>query len=110
MIEGLWSVFFIDVNNDMYGGGIVVFETERIFGGDTSFYYIGDYTVDRSNLKANVIAKRHNDALPGMFGNDENFLEIVGSLKNSEITAVAMDKNNKSNKLQIKLIKVAELP
>lgn len=36
MIEALWSVEFVAANGN-YGGGVVIFESGRIFGGDSSF-------------------------------------------------------------------------
>lgn len=63
-IEALWTVAFgdvIDGQNYPKHGGVAVFETNRVFGGDSAYAYIGTFEVSQSNLtgKANII--RHND-------------------------------------------------
>lgn len=47
MLEGLWSIRFESniPNLHHWGNGIVVWETQRILGGDSQFYYIGNYIV-----------------------------------------------------------------
>ena len=42
MIEALWSVEFIS-NLQGFGARVAIFETGRIFGGDSLFFYVGSY-------------------------------------------------------------------
>jgi T3SS negative regulator,GrlR len=57
MIEGLWSVKFMSNNRD-YGAGVVVFETSRVFGGDSNFIYLGHYGTIRDGVLTGTIEVR----------------------------------------------------
>ena len=59
-LEALWFIQFEVPKIERRGGGVVVFETGRILGGDSSFYYIGDYSVDNKEIQGRVEVKRHN--------------------------------------------------
>jgi hypothetical protein len=63
-LEALWAVTF-GARQD-YGSGVVVFETGRIFGGDTSFYFIGryDYNPRDQTISGEVEVTRHAPGLP----------------------------------------------
>lgn len=53
MIEALYGLEF--VSNMQDGGyGVAILETGRIFGGDSSFVYIGDYEVKNGTVYASV--------------------------------------------------------
>ena len=41
-LEALWSVEFRS-NLGNLGGGVVMFKTGRVLGGDGSFYFLGDF-------------------------------------------------------------------
>jgi len=53
MIEALYGVEFVS-NMDNGGYGVAVLETGRIFGGDSSFVFVGKYEVKNRILHANV--------------------------------------------------------
>ncbi len=48
MLEALWSVVFVSSLGGS-GAGVVVFKTNRIFGGDSQYYYTGRYDVDNQD-------------------------------------------------------------
>jgi hypothetical protein len=44
-LEALYLVEFGDVSGvDYQNGGVAVLETSRIFGGDSGYHYVGDYS------------------------------------------------------------------
>jgi hypothetical protein len=49
MLEALWSVGFI-TGQGLHGAGVVIFETGRVFGGDSYFYWVGSYRVGAGRL------------------------------------------------------------
>jgi hypothetical protein len=56
-VEALWSITFGSVSGkeiETVSGGIVVLETERIFGGDTWTYFTGRYEVKGDSIKIDV--------------------------------------------------------
>lgn len=44
MIEALWSAEFTS-NVGNFGAGVAVLETDRILGGDSQYYYVGNYQI-----------------------------------------------------------------
>ena len=68
MIEGLWSLEFIS-NVGGIGAGVVVFETQRIFGGDSQYYYVGQYEMQHDGkLKAEVMVEHYAGNRLSIFG------------------------------------------
>jgi hypothetical protein len=70
------------------GWGVIVFETDRIFGGDTSFYYVGHYDYNRRDgtLSGEVEVIRHAPGLPFIFGgHDGGRVQLSGRLSEPEM-------------------------
>lgn len=44
MLEALWSVEF-QSSFGLQGNGVVVFETGRVFGGDSTMIYVGNFVL-----------------------------------------------------------------
>jgi hypothetical protein len=59
MVEGLWSVEFAS-SQGFVGAGVAVFETQRIFGDDSFYFYVEDYRVDKNNLFAKITVTHYN--------------------------------------------------
>src|SRR5208337_4160631 len=53
MVDGLWSIEF-GSNQGIFGTGIVIFERERIFGGDANYFYLGKYKIENNIFKVEV--------------------------------------------------------
>lgn len=67
-LEALWAVTFISNVNPIGGGGVVVFETQRVFGGDATYYYVGSYNVTGDDMTADVAIIHHAGPLNNIFG------------------------------------------
>src|SRR5712671_3312677 len=72
-IEGLYVVDFGDVaiggqTYTYWNGGVAVLETNRIFGGDSGYYYLGNYTIKDSQFEATVKIVKHNPTWEDAFG------------------------------------------
>jgi hypothetical protein len=80
-IEALWTVEFIS-NLQIFGSGVAIFETNRIFGGDSQYYYLGNFEVNHDGLvKAKVSVTHFSGAGFSIFGNRPKFnLELSGNL------------------------------
>ena len=58
MLEGLWSVdFILKPPLGMQGGGVVVFENQRVLGGDNNYYYKGSYEVQNDMVGMEIEVK-----------------------------------------------------
>ena len=80
MIEGLWSISFsaVDQPQDDVGAGVVVFETLRVFGGDSIYFYTGNYSITSENqIKANVSVNHYFGPPLSIFGPLETFTIIL---------------------------------
>ena len=68
MIEALWAVYFVAPGLDDSGAGVVVLENGTVRGGDSSYFYVGDYRVKDDTLTANVTVNHFAGALNNIFG------------------------------------------
>ena len=62
-VEGLWTASMFAPGQ--FGAGVVVFETGRVFGGDSSMYYTGSYQINGRQLLGLVRVRKHHD-IPGI--------------------------------------------
>lgn len=54
MLEAMWAVYFVNETNSKFGAGIIVLENGLIRGGDSSYYYLGNYRVKDDIFYAEV--------------------------------------------------------
>ena len=94
MLEGLWTADFISNYLNLrveppemgrFGGGAAVFETGRIFGGDSHYYYLGKYCVvpeqDGRIVEATIDVTHFHGAQESIFGNATQLsLSVRGTL------------------------------
>lgn len=58
MVEGLWSVrFFAD--EQPHGAGVVILQAGRVFGGDSSFMYRGNYQMSSDLIHLYLDIDKH---------------------------------------------------
>lgn len=80
--EALWAVYFGDVSGPSgldpgrTNAGVAVLETQRIFGGDSQYYYVGNYAVEKDRITATVTITHFNGEGWSAFGRP-----LRGSLK-----------------------------
>jgi T3SS negative regulator,GrlR len=68
-IEALYVVEFGDVGGQGYrNGGVAVLETNRIFGGDSGYYYVGTYNIKDNHIEATAKVVKHNPSFANVFG------------------------------------------
>jgi hypothetical protein len=73
-IEALWTVTFAS-NLGASGGGVVIFETDRLFGGDPDYIYVGKYGVsaDGKQISADLEITNYSGRLNSVFGHSAQF-------------------------------------
>jgi hypothetical protein len=113
MLEALWSVSFGTNLPGMLGGtGIVVFETGRIFGGDSAMIYTGSYKIINGIVEADVHVDTYA-AVPGMVssvGFSTFDLKVTGAPANDKLVLSGHVVQDPSRKMTITAIRRAELP
>ena len=75
-LEALWLMEFALAQGSWTNGGVVVLETGRIFGGDSQYYYVGTYKVDRERITADVLSVHYHGERYTAFGTDEPKFQI----------------------------------
>ena len=111
-IEAMWTVWFQGMEGE--GQGVVVLETGRVFGGDSGWYYRGNYEMDREQLKASIEVTHYGGPLLLVVGHppgSEPFeIEITGHrISNSRILATGEVKGT-GQKISFEMRRIAELP
>ena len=88
MIEALWAVYFVAPNQGDSGAGVVVLENGTIRGGDSSYYYVGDFRVKEETLLiANVSVNHYDGALNNIFGPVKKInVVLTGNISYEEFT------------------------
>ena len=109
MFKGLWKVAF---NSDIFSGyGVIVFNGERILGGDSSYCYMGNYKVDNSGrIKADMKIQDHSNVLDSIFGKMSQFnLKLEGTsnkLDRFELDGYMIEDSTK--KVHVKATKLSD--
>ena len=96
----------------MYGNGIVVFETLRIFGGDSSMIYVGSFNVEYGVVHADINVKKyaHVPGMSSVVGMDSFNLKVTGTPAQNEFLLSGFVVEDPSRKITIKATRRAELP
>lgn len=82
-LEGLWLVQFKGIQGD--GGGVAVFSNGRILGGDSGYYYVGNYVIDGTSLSGTIHVANFLPRVPNVLGIDGDFdLELCATLAEGE--------------------------
>ena len=110
MIEALYGIEFVS-NIDDGGYGVLVLETGRILGGDSSFVYVGDYEVKNHKVYANVKCTNDRETLQSIFGDIKEFnLHLEGTPDPKEFILAGHMVEDPNLKIAVKLTRRAELP
>jgi hypothetical protein len=51
-------------------GGVAVLDTNRIYGGDSGNYYVGNFSVKDGTITATANVVRHNMQIPSIWGDN----------------------------------------
>jgi hypothetical protein len=112
-LEALYVIGFGDVAGFGYrNGGVVVLETNRIFGGDSGYHYIGDFSVFGDRFEASARIAKHNQLWINAFGDDALQFEIrvSGSIGDGVIVAVMERTDRPGLRLPLRLTRISPLP
>lgn len=118
-IEALWAVQFVGIHGvrQAKSGGVIVIESNRIFGGDSWQWYTGTYDRD---IKTGRLAVRmttgvhYTDGGLSIFGGPLRSLKLVGEVEVSDdqrtATAQLSVEGSPNMTMHATLTRVAELP
>lgn len=111
-IEGLWTIDFFSKHGA--GAGVIVFETGRVFGGDSSMFYIGDYEIKNGAVSGRIRVRVHH-RIPGLTsiaGADDFEVEYSAQLSDAttQLTGKVIDASANGRIIHGSMRKLAELP
>jgi T3SS negative regulator,GrlR len=77
-IEAVYVLHFgnLETPDDLVSGGVLVLEAERVFGGDSGYYYRGSYELHGETLRVNAKVERHNPGWLNVWDDYERKFEI----------------------------------
>ena len=110
-LEALWSVEFRS-NLGNLGGGVVMFKTGRVLGGDGSFYFLGDFSVRDGTVSGKVGITQYNRLSPSVFGgNCPRFdLTFAGRIGDKKMRLYGHLADDPSMRITVNCVRRAELP
>lgn len=115
--EGMWAVYFGDVAGPVINSGIAVFETGRIFGGDSLMAYLGSYELLNGGISgtAKIWAYNPHQSVTtafGKMGTREGTVLVFTAFPNAhgDLVGQFAEQDNSNVTIQARLVKVAELP
>lgn len=111
MIEALWSVEF-QSSFGLQGNGVAVFETGRVFGGDSAMIYVGSFKVENGVIHSEINVKKyaHVQNIISVVGLDDFNLLVTGTPAQNEMALSGYVIEDPARKITIKAIRRAELP
>lgn len=110
MIEALWTVEFISTKGN-FGAGVVVFETNRVFGGDVSYYYLGSYKVKNDEITAKIKVTHYFGPPSSIFGELKEFtIHLSGKIDSPVMTARGYLEEKPELKIAARCTRRADLP
>jgi T3SS negative regulator,GrlR len=108
VIDGLWIVQFHGPQS--VGGGVVVLTRGQVLGGDSGFTYSGTYELKDNMLKAKVLVKNFDSAIPNVLGIPGDFnLLVEGRVQGDNIEGTGALTTHPDVKMVVRLTKFHSL-
>lgn len=90
------------------GSGVLMLQDGILRGGDSSIFYVGNYTLDGDKLTADVVTYRHSGMLPSIFGRDTVHIALEGSFSGQGATLAGSAKEAPGVTLNVKLKRIGD--
>jgi T3SS negative regulator,GrlR len=80
-MDGLWTAEF-GSSAGSFGGGVAVFQSGKILGGDGTYFYIGSYTIEGQHFQATLKSSAFIEGARSVFNTtgQDLTLQLDGSL------------------------------
>ena len=110
MLEALWSAEF-ESSQGVYGAGVAIFETGRIFGGDAKYYYIGKTDLQGDMVHVDLQINHYAGQPYSVFGAARQFhLKLSGKVQVPVMDLHGHLVGDPKQKIHIRCTKRADLP
>lgn len=113
-LEALYVVQFGDValGGRYRPGGVVVLKANRVFGGDSGYYYVGEYSADEKSLLISAKIVKHDPTAEDAFGDRSASFSIEArfALGDHKIEGHMARRDLPGVQLPVRLIRKEDLP
>ncbi|ESZ87255.1 MAG: hypothetical protein Q27BB25_09685 [Blastomonas sp. CACIA14H2] len=116
-VEGIWLLRTNEVGaeNQLLSPSVITLETGRLFGGDSAYFYVGDYTVEGGVITGSALVRTHtwHDELENVFGMKgpiEHTVNFSGQISDDVLEGAMETSAVPGLELVWKMAKLAELP
>jgi hypothetical protein len=111
-IEALWLVGFADVSapSSIRNGGVMILETNRLFGGDSAFAYVGNYDVNGNQVSGELTITKFNDEIIDVWEIGFSEIVVMFSLERADERMVGRMKVAGGPELPVVLTRFRDLP
>jgi len=83
MQPGLYLTRFRTPLDD--AGGVIYIDGDRVYGGDTGMYYVGEIVNERGEIRVRLRVRQHDPGRQSVFGDHSDFaLTLTGRQKGAE--------------------------
>ena len=110
-VDAIWQVRFgVGDTAPSLSYGVIVLQAGKITGGDSSFYYRGEYTSDGDTLSCRVRVERHTLLLRSVTGFEKATLILDGRVDDSVLKLTGYVDEEPSTGFAVILERLADLP
>jgi hypothetical protein len=116
-VEGLWLLRTnqVDDMSTVLAPSVITLETDRLFGGDSAYFYVGDYHVSNGNISGSARVRTHTiyDGLENVFGMSgpiDHTVTFNGAVTENILAGTMTSSLDASLTLYWQMTKLAELP
>jgi hypothetical protein len=117
-VEGMWLLRTSQHDSsieEIIAPSILIFETGRIFGGDSVYYFIGDYDSNLQEIFGRVRVRTHtptdsDENVFGMVGPVDFFTKFSGRIEHEIVTGRLEPEGDSASMQHFRMTKLSELP
>lgn len=97
-----WTAKFLNKATNNLGNGVVYATKDKLLGGDTDFFYFGDYRISNDTLTADINVTNYSGRPSSILGTLLNFsLQLEGKLASDMMTLEGIIQNFPQVRLQV---------
>lgn len=115
-VEGLWLLRTSQNDSaELLAPSVITLETDRLFGGDSAYFYVGDYRVEQGKITGSALVRTHTvtpelENVFGVAGPIEHTVRFAGVVAENILEGEMESSLQPGLSLRWQMQKVADLP
>ena len=107
----IWQVRFgVGESEASLGQGVLILSDGKVTGGDSSFFYRGEYTVNHNKISCRIRVERYTMLLSSVTGRDQATMILEGPCEGSRLRLTGYVEEDPSTGFTAIFEHLAELP